>query len=151
MQQDPQTADAATGDTTSAKPAGGDPAGIARRFRRARLTGRGRGTWDGHFQLADRQSIRTRGRARASRPRRCASARWGLNRDTAPFVIRDGRPEGVDLVVEWKIVDAQWYEIFAKAGVQRLFKVLMSSTRRAEWCARRTRNGWSNGAPACRT
>ena len=49
----------------------------------------------------------------------------GLNRDTAPVVIRDGGPEGVDLVAEWKIIDAQWYEIFAKAGVQRLFKVLM--------------------------
>lgn len=48
-----------------------------------------------------------------------------LNRDTAPFVIRDGEAEGVDLVAEWKIVDAQWYEIFAKAGVQRVFKVLM--------------------------
>jgi hypothetical protein len=47
------------------------------------------------------------------------------NRDTAPFVIRDGSPEGVDMVAEWKIVDAQWYEIFAKAGLKRAFKVLM--------------------------
>ena len=49
----------------------------------------------------------------------------GLNRDTAPFVIRDGKPEGVDLVAEWKIVEADWYEIFAKAGIHRVFKVLM--------------------------
>lgn len=49
----------------------------------------------------------------------------GLNRDTAPYVIRDGRREGVDLVAEWKIVDAEWYEIFARAGIQRVFKVLM--------------------------
>ncbi len=49
----------------------------------------------------------------------------GLNRDTAPFLIRDGKREGVDLVAEWKIVDAEWYEIFAKAGIQRVFKVLM--------------------------
>ena len=48
-----------------------------------------------------------------------------LNRDTAPFVIRDGKPEGVDLVAEWRIVDADWYEIFAKAGIKRVFKVLM--------------------------
>ena len=47
------------------------------------------------------------------------------NRDTAPFVIRDGAPEGVDLVAEWKVVDAQWYEIFAKAGLKKAFKVLM--------------------------
>lgn len=48
-----------------------------------------------------------------------------LNRDTSPIMIRDGKPEGVDLVAEWKIVDAKWYEIFAKAGIQRVFKVLM--------------------------
>ena len=48
-----------------------------------------------------------------------------LNRETAPFQVRDGAPEGVDLVAEWKLVDAKWYEIFAKAGVKRVFKVLM--------------------------
>jgi hypothetical protein len=48
-----------------------------------------------------------------------------INRDTAPFVIRDGAPEAVDLVAEWKIVDARWYEIFAKAGITKVFKVLM--------------------------
>ena len=47
------------------------------------------------------------------------------NRDTAPFIIRDGTPEGVDLVAEWKIVDARWYEIFAKASLTKVFKVLM--------------------------
>ena len=48
-----------------------------------------------------------------------------VNRDTAPFTVRDGAPEGVDLVAEWKIVDASWYEIFAKAGLEKVFKVLM--------------------------
>ena len=24
-----------------------------------------------------------------------------VNRDTAPFIVRDGAPEGVDLVAEW--------------------------------------------------
>lgn len=48
-----------------------------------------------------------------------------INRDTAPFVIRDGAPEGVDLVAEWRIVDARWYEIFAKASLTKVFKVLM--------------------------
>lgn len=48
-----------------------------------------------------------------------------INRDTAPFRIRDGAAEGVDLTAEWRIVDAQWYEIFARAGIQRVFKVLM--------------------------
>lgn len=48
-----------------------------------------------------------------------------VNRETAPFTVRNGGPEGVDLVAEWKIVDARWYEIFAKAGLERAFKVLM--------------------------
>lgn len=48
-----------------------------------------------------------------------------LNRDAAPFSIRDGAPEKVDLVAEWRIVDAAWYEVFAKAGIKRVFKVLM--------------------------
>ncbi|MGO7216353.1 hypothetical protein ACCS75_35660, partial [Rhizobium ruizarguesonis] len=43
----------------------------------------------------------------------------------APFVVPDGNPEGDDLVAEWNIVDARWYELFAKAGLQKLFKVLM--------------------------
>ncbi|MDI1327306.1 MAG: hypothetical protein PSV23_10965 [Brevundimonas sp.] len=48
-----------------------------------------------------------------------------VNRATAPFVIRDGKKEGVDMVAEWRIVDARWYEIFAKAGIKKVFKVLM--------------------------
>lgn len=53
------------------------------------------------------------------------AALLAVNRDTAPFLVRDGAAEGVDLVAEWKIVDAAWYEIFAKAGLTRMFKVLM--------------------------
>ncbi len=48
-----------------------------------------------------------------------------VNRPTAPFVVRDGRAENVDLVAEWRIVDASWYEIFGKAGLTRVFKILM--------------------------
>lgn len=48
-----------------------------------------------------------------------------LNSDELPWQVRDGAPEGVDLVAEWKIVDARWYEMFAKAGLERVFKVLM--------------------------
>ena len=49
----------------------------------------------------------------------------GLNRDTSPWQVRDGAPEGCDLIAEWKIVDARWYEIFAKASLTRVFRVLM--------------------------
>ena len=48
-----------------------------------------------------------------------------LNRESAPWHIRDGAPEKCDLVAEWKIVDARWYEIFAKAGVKDVFQILM--------------------------
>ncbi|MDH7797103.1 MULTISPECIES: hypothetical protein [unclassified Beijerinckia] len=48
-----------------------------------------------------------------------------VNRPTAPFIVRDGAPENVALVAEWRIVDARWYEIFAKAGLQKTFKILM--------------------------
>lgn len=53
------------------------------------------------------------------------TALLALNRESAPWQVRDGAPEGVDLVAEWKIVDARWYEIFAKASLTKIFKVLM--------------------------
>ena len=48
-----------------------------------------------------------------------------VNGKELPFQIRDGRDEGVDLIAEWKIVDAQWYEFFAKAGLERVFRIMM--------------------------
>lgn len=58
-------------------------------------------------------------------PEALREALLGLNRDSAPWQVRDGAPEGVDLVAEWKIVDAQWYEIFAKAGLSKVFRILI--------------------------
>ena len=49
----------------------------------------------------------------------------GLNRDTAPWQVRDGAAEGVDLVAEWRVADARWYEFFAKAGLEKVHQVLM--------------------------
>jgi hypothetical protein len=46
-----------------------------------------------------------------------------LNRESAPYQIIDGASEGVDLIAEWKIVDAAWYEIFAKAGLEKTFRI----------------------------
>jgi hypothetical protein len=48
-----------------------------------------------------------------------------INRATAPFQTRPGRAGEAELVAEWKIVDAAWYEIFAKAGLEKAFMVLM--------------------------
>ena len=53
------------------------------------------------------------------------AALMAVNRKNSPFKVRSGKAEQVDLVAEWKIVDAQWYEIFAKAGIKRVFTVLM--------------------------
>ena len=55
-----------------------------------------------------------------------------VNRPTAPFIVRDGATENVDLVAEWRIVDASWYEIFAKADLKRVFKVLMKFDNQAK-------------------
>jgi len=48
-----------------------------------------------------------------------------LNRPTAPYRIVDGSSENVDLIAEWKIVDAQWYEIFAKANLTKVFRIYL--------------------------
>lgn len=48
-----------------------------------------------------------------------------LNRETAPYQIVKGASENVDLIAEWKIVDAKWYEIFAKANLTKVFRIYM--------------------------
>lgn len=53
------------------------------------------------------------------------AALLAVNRPTAPFQVRQGNAGEADLVAEWRIVDAGWYEIFAKAQLEKAFKVLM--------------------------
>lgn len=48
-----------------------------------------------------------------------------LNRPTAPYTIGPSDDAFADLMAEWKIVDAKWYEIFAKASLQRTFKIYL--------------------------
>jgi len=48
-----------------------------------------------------------------------------LNRETAPYQIIDGASQHVDLIAEWKIVDAKWYEFFAKANLTKVFRIYM--------------------------
>ena len=48
-----------------------------------------------------------------------------VNRPTAPFHLVDGAAEKVDLVAEWKIVDAAWYEVFSKAGLTKVFRIYL--------------------------
>lgn len=51
------------------------------------------------------------------------AALLGLSRDTAPWHVRDGAPDGCDLVAEWRIVDAQWAGIFGAYGLNKMFRV----------------------------
>ena len=48
-----------------------------------------------------------------------------VNRATAPFQVVDGAADRVDLVAEWKVVDAKWHEIFGKAGFKKTFRILL--------------------------
>ncbi len=48
-----------------------------------------------------------------------------LNRPTAPYQITETTDEGADLIAEWRIVDAQWYAIFAEAGVSKVFRIYL--------------------------
>jgi hypothetical protein len=49
----------------------------------------------------------------------------GANRPTAPYRIVDGAAEKVDLIAEWRIVEAEWYELFAKAGLTKVFRIFL--------------------------
>jgi hypothetical protein len=63
-----------------------------------------------------------------------ASLRTSLlacNRPTAPWHIRAGGPEGCDLLAEWRIVDAQWYEVFGKAGLLKTAQILLKFDKTA--------------------
>jgi hypothetical protein len=76
-----------------------------------------------------------------------------LNRPTAPFQIVDGTDEGVDLIAEWKIVDAQWYEIFAKAGLEKTFRIFMKFDEEAKEVRTKDHEyelSWEAGVPTMR-
>jgi hypothetical protein len=73
-----------------------------------------------------------------------------LNRPTAPYRILDGADEGVDLIAEWKIVDATWYEIFAKAGLAKVFRIALRLDPQAREVRAQDREyavSWRAGVP----
>jgi len=74
-----------------------------------------------------------------------------LNRPTAPYRIVDGQSEGVDLIAEWKIVDAQWYEVFAKANLTKVFRICMKldpQKRQVRAVDREYTLEWKAGVPS---
>jgi hypothetical protein len=51
----------------------------------------------------------------------------GLNNEQVPFTIAAGAGgDDGDVVAEWKIVDANWYEAFAKAGLEKSHRILLA-------------------------
>jgi hypothetical protein len=73
-----------------------------------------------------------------------------LNRPTAPWTVIDGRSEGVDLIAEWRIVDARWYEIFAKAGLEKVFRIhlkLDEGEKQVRAQDREVEISWTAGVP----
>ena len=47
-----------------------------------------------------------------------------LNKEELPFKIEKGGE--IDLLAQWKIVDASWYEIFARANLEKVHKIWLS-------------------------
>ncbi len=73
-----------------------------------------------------------------------------VNRPTAPYRIVDGQAEGVDFIAEWKIVDAQWYEIFARAGLEKTFRIHLELDESAHEVRAKDHEyslSWSAGVP----
>lgn len=72
------------------------------------------------------------------------------NRPGAPFHIVDGAADGCDLIAEWRIVDAAWFETFAKAGLSKAFKIqlrLDESTHELRALDREITVQWRAGVP----
>src|SRR5699024_2239412 len=58
-------------------------------------------------------------------PEQVHAALLGNNRATAPYVVRAGDADEADLVAEWRVVDAEWRQVFADAGINKVFRVKM--------------------------
>ncbi|MDQ1047884.1 hypothetical protein [Streptomyces sp. V4I2] len=53
------------------------------------------------------------------------TALLGLDRPDAPYVIRDGAPEGADLVAEWRVRDPAWENFFVRSQLSRAVRIRM--------------------------
>ena len=90
-----------------------------------------------------------------STPRSESSLRGALlalGMDTELFVVRVSRPgEPGQLVAEWKIVGARWFELFARAGLRKtfsIFLVLDAARHTVRSLDRSTRLQWRAGVPS---
>jgi hypothetical protein len=53
------------------------------------------------------------------------AALLGLNGPDVPYVVRDGAPEGADLVAEWRLMEPAWRSVFAEARLSRRIRIRM--------------------------
>ncbi|HWN34304.1 MAG TPA: hypothetical protein VNP03_16260 [Pseudonocardia sp.] len=53
------------------------------------------------------------------------AALLAVNRPGANFAVRDGRPDGVDLVADLKFADQDWYGYFAKLSPRTAFRIFL--------------------------
>jgi hypothetical protein len=53
------------------------------------------------------------------------AALLAVNRPGAHFAVRDGRPDGVDLVADLKFADQDWYGYFARLGPRTAFRIFL--------------------------
>jgi hypothetical protein len=58
-------------------------------------------------------------------PERVHAALLRLNGPDVPYLVRSGRPEGVDLIAELKIADEYWLGVFSAAQVTTQFQIKM--------------------------
>jgi hypothetical protein len=75
----------------------------------------------------------------------------GLNQEQVPFTIGPGdESDDADVVAGWKIVDAAWYEVFARAGLEKVHRILLSldeDTHEARALEESWEVSWRGGVP----
>lgn len=73
----------------------------------------------------------------------------GLNSEDLPFKVE--KSDDANLFAQWKIVDASWYEIFAKANLEKVHKIWISldeNERIAKVLEESYSLSWRAGVPA---
>ena len=73
----------------------------------------------------------------------------GMNHEEIPFKVSPS--DKTDILIELKIVDAQWYEIFAKANLTKTYKVYLlldDSTNEVRALERIGEVKWKAGVPS---
>jgi hypothetical protein len=74
-----------------------------------------------------------------------------ISNDKVPFTVEgaSGAKEG-DVVAQWRIVDASWYEIFAKAHLEKTHRILIGldeGSHEAHVLEEASEVSWSAGVP----